>query len=40
MQHPNIVGFDDCFEDEDNVYMMLELCENGVSSARADRTLV
>lgn len=31
MQHPNIVRFDDCFEDADNVYMMLELCDNGVS---------
>ncbi|OLL24803.1 Serine/threonine-protein kinase plo1 [Neolecta irregularis DAH-3] len=28
MDHPNIVGFQDCFEDEVNVYMILELCEN------------
>jgi polo-like kinase 1 len=30
LSHPNIVRFDDCFEDEENVYMVLELCENGV----------
>ena len=35
MQHPHIVRFDDCFEDEENVYMMLELCEHGVSYASA-----
>lgn len=28
--HPNIVRFDDCFEDQANVYMILELCDNGV----------
>ncbi|WWC85535.1 uncharacterized protein L201_000399 [Kwoniella dendrophila CBS 6074] len=27
--HPHIVRFEDCFEDEENVYMLLELCENG-----------
>lgn len=31
LTHPNIVTFEDCFEDDENVYMMLELCENGVS---------
>jgi polo-like kinase 1 len=31
LAHPNIVRFDECFEDEENVYMVLELCENGVS---------
>jgi serine/threonine protein kinase len=31
LEHPNIVRFDECFEDEENVYMLLELCENGVS---------
>lgn len=30
MQHPNIVSFEHCFEDEGNVYMQLELCSNGV----------
>jgi serine/threonine protein kinase len=30
LTHPNIVGFEDCFEDEANVYMILELCHNGV----------
>ncbi|KAH9923446.1 Pkinase-domain-containing protein [Epithele typhae] len=29
LQHPNIVGFQDCFEDGENVYMTLELCHNG-----------
>jgi hypothetical protein len=31
MVHPHVVEFEDCFEDEDNVYMVLQLCENGVS---------
>lgn len=31
LAHPNIVRFDDCFEDEENVYMILELCHHGVS---------
>ncbi|KAH8101081.1 kinase-like domain-containing protein [Cristinia sonorae] len=29
LQHPNIVSFQECFEDDDNVYMTLELCHNG-----------
>ncbi|RXK34972.1 PLK/PLK1 protein kinase [Tremella mesenterica] len=29
LNHPNIVHFEDCFEDDENVYMILELCENG-----------
>ncbi|KAL7418900.1 Cell cycle serine/threonine-protein kinase cdc5/MSD2 [Cryptotrichosporon argae] len=29
LQHPNVVSFRDCFEDEDNVYMLLELCDHG-----------
>ncbi|KAF8877248.1 hypothetical protein CPB84DRAFT_1852738 [Gymnopilus junonius] len=29
LQHPNIVHFQDCFEDNDNVYMTLELCTSG-----------
>ncbi|GAA6001143.1 CDC5/polo family serine/threonine-protein kinase [Rhodotorula paludigena] len=29
MQHPNIIAFEHCFEDEGNVYMQLELCSNG-----------
>ncbi|QRV75901.1 Serine/threonine-protein kinase [Ceratobasidium sp. AG-Ba] len=29
LQHANIVGFEECFEDDENVYMTLELCENG-----------
>ena len=29
LKHPNIVSFTDCFEDDDNVYMTLELCHNG-----------
>jgi serine/threonine protein kinase len=34
LAHPHIVRFEDCFEDADNVYMVLELCENGVSRLR------
>ncbi|KDR70409.1 hypothetical protein GALMADRAFT_103174 [Galerina marginata CBS 339.88] len=29
LEHPNIVHFQDCFEDTDNVYMTLELCTSG-----------
>ncbi|KAF9043606.1 Pkinase-domain-containing protein [Hymenopellis radicata] len=29
LEHPNIVDFLECFEDEDNVYMTLELCRGG-----------
>ncbi|KAL5522527.1 hypothetical protein ACEPAG_8543 [Sanghuangporus baumii] len=29
LQHPNVVRFGECFEDSDNVYMTLELCESG-----------
>ncbi|XP_006456153.1 hypothetical protein AGABI2DRAFT_188194 [Agaricus bisporus var. bisporus H97] len=29
LSHPNIVGFHDCFDDESNVYMVLELCTSG-----------
>ncbi|KAK8845391.1 hypothetical protein IAR55_006104 [Kwoniella newhampshirensis] len=29
LNHPHVVRFEDCFEDDENVYMMLELCENG-----------
>ncbi|KIY53253.1 Pkinase-domain-containing protein [Fistulina hepatica ATCC 64428] len=29
LSHPNVVGFQECFEDEDNVYMTLELCHGG-----------
>ena len=28
LNHPNIVGFDHYFEDSENVYLMLELCQN------------
>lgn len=30
LKHPHVVQFEDCFEDEENVYMILELCEHGV----------
>jgi serine/threonine protein kinase len=30
LKHPNIVLFGDCFEDDDHVYMSMELCQNGV----------
>ncbi|KAH7929999.1 Pkinase-domain-containing protein [Leucogyrophana mollusca] len=29
LSHPNIVRFQDCFEDDSNVYMTLELCHSG-----------
>ncbi|KAF9466886.1 kinase-like domain-containing protein [Collybia nuda] len=29
LEHPNIVGFQECFEDNENVYMTLELCPSG-----------
>ncbi|KAF9817703.1 hypothetical protein IEO21_03252 [Rhodonia placenta] len=29
LDHPNIVRFQECFEDDENVYMTLELCHNG-----------
>ncbi|KAF5375726.1 hypothetical protein D9615_009350 [Tricholomella constricta] len=29
LEHPNIVCFQECFEDDDNVYMTLELCPSG-----------
>lgn len=31
LDHPHIVKFLDCFEDGENIYMLLELCEGGVS---------
>ncbi|KAG7085661.1 hypothetical protein E1B28_003206 [Marasmius oreades] len=29
LEHPNIVQFQECFEDDENVYMTLELCTSG-----------
>jgi polo-like kinase 1 len=29
LEHPHVVRFIDCFEDSENVYMILELCEHG-----------
>ncbi|GAA6024436.1 hypothetical protein JCM11491_001735 [Sporobolomyces phaffii] len=29
MDHPNVIAFEHCFEDEGNVYMQLELCAQG-----------
>lgn len=34
LQHPNIVRYQECFEDKSNVYIILELCENKVSDNR------
>ncbi|RPB27101.1 Pkinase-domain-containing protein, partial [Terfezia boudieri ATCC MYA-4762] len=28
MRHPNVVRFNECFEDENNIYLILELCSN------------
>lgn len=40
MSHINIVRFEECFEDTENVYMVMEVCSNGVrvskDSARND----
>ncbi|KAF9261697.1 Pkinase-domain-containing protein [Marasmius fiardii PR-910] len=29
LEHPNVVQFQECFEDDENVYMTLELCTSG-----------
>jgi serine/threonine protein kinase len=34
LAHPHVVRFEDCFEDAENVYMVLELCDNGVSRSQ------
>ena len=34
LSHPYIVGFESYFEDEANVYIMLELCPNQVRAVR------
>jgi len=31
LDHPNIVKFEDTFEDDECIYFKLELCSNGVS---------
>lgn len=28
-EHPNIVTFKEAFEDKDNIYLVMELCEGG-----------
>jgi serine/threonine protein kinase len=35
MAHDNIVRFEECFEDHENVYMVMELCHNGASRVPA-----
>jgi serine/threonine protein kinase len=35
LQHPNIVRYQECFEDKNNVYIILELCENKVPPSLA-----
>lgn len=35
MCHTNIVRFEECFEDDQNVYMVMEVCTNGVSYTAA-----
>jgi len=37
LQHPNIVRYQECFEDKTNVYIILELCENKVSKYKMIR---
>lgn len=39
LQHPNIVEFEDCFEDEEHVYMTMALCENGVRGFTTESAL-
>jgi serine/threonine protein kinase len=34
MDHPHIVKFHSCFEDTQNVYLQMELCEHGVRWSR------
>lgn len=34
LNHPNVVKFLGCFEDNINVYMVLELCHNGTLLCR------
>lgn len=36
MVHPNVVRFVECFEDNKNVYMIIELCSNKVSHTNSD----
>ena len=36
MAHPNIVHFEECFEDTENVYMVMQICPNGVSELVLD----
>ena len=31
LKHPNIIDLKKCFEDEKNIYILLEYSENGVS---------
>jgi len=35
LHHPNIVGFEHFFEDNENVYILLEMCQNQVSKSLA-----
>ena len=37
LQHPNIVRYQECFEDKINVYIILELCENKVPTDQVIR---
>jgi serine/threonine protein kinase len=37
MKHPRIVQFYSCFEDDNNVYLILELCENKVMTKRSQQ---
>lgn len=39
MAHPHIVQFVECFEDQENVYMLLDLCPYGVSTFFRGRQL-
>ena len=37
MHHPNIVSFENFFEDEENVYIVMELCSNSTLNEQIKR---
>ena len=37
MSHPNIVSFENFFEDEENVYIIMELCNNSTLNEQIKR---
>ena len=37
MHHPNVVQFENFFEDEENVYIIMELCSNSTLNEQIKR---